>query len=45
MQTFESLLLQNYSTEFLGIAKNSPWPCVNKICHVVMPLLSLAEYY
>ena len=26
MQTFENLLLQNYST------KNSPWVCVIKVC-------------
>ena len=30
MQTFENLLLQNYSTEFLD--KNSPWVCVISIC-------------
>ena len=30
MQTFETLLLQNDSTEFLDI--NIPWLCANKIC-------------
>ena len=28
MQTFENLLLQNYSTKFLDITYNSPWICV-----------------
>ena len=33
MQTFENLLLQNYSTKFLDITyKNSPWVCVIKVC-------------
>ena len=32
MQTFENLLLQNYSTEFLNIHTNSPWVCVIKVC-------------
>ena len=33
METFENLLLQNYSIKFLDIAhKNSPWVCVIKIC-------------
>ena len=34
MQTFENLLLQNYSTKFLDITykTNSPWVCVIKVC-------------
>ena len=34
MQSFENILLQNYSTYFLHIGhkKLSPWVCVNKIC-------------
>ena len=32
MQTFENLLLQNYSTKFLDIKKNGPWVCVIKLC-------------
>ena len=32
MQTFENLLLQNYSTKFLDITCNSPWVCVIKVC-------------
>ena len=32
MQTFENLLLQNYSTKFLDITYNSPWVCVIKVC-------------
>ena len=32
MQTFENLILQNYSTKFLDIAQNSSWVCVIKIC-------------
>ena len=32
MQTFENLLLQNYSTKFLDIHTNSPWVCVIKVC-------------
>ena len=32
MQTFENLLLQNCSTEFLDIHTNSPWVCVIKAC-------------
>ena len=31
-KTFKNLLLQNYSAEFLDIATNSPWVCVNKVC-------------
>ena len=33
MQTFENLLLQNYSTKFLDIPyKNRPWVYVIKVC-------------
>ena len=33
MQTFENILLQNYSTEFFDTAlTNSPWVSVNKFC-------------
>ena len=32
MQTFENLLHQNCSTEFLDIAHNSPWVCVIIFC-------------
>ena len=33
MQTFENLLLQNYSTKFLYILHtNSPWVCVINVC-------------
>ena len=32
MQTFENLLLQNYSTKSLDINRNSPWICVIKVC-------------
>ena len=32
MQTFENLLLQNYSTKFLDIAHNRPWVCAIKVC-------------
>ena len=32
MQTFENLLLQNYSTKFLDITYNSLWVCVIKVC-------------
>ena len=32
MQTFENLLLQNYSTKFLDITQNCPWVCVIKVC-------------
>ena len=32
MQTFENLLLQNYSTKFFDITYNSPWVCVIKVC-------------
>ena len=32
MQTFENLLLQNYSTKFLDIHTNSPWVYVIKVC-------------
>ena len=32
MQTFENLLLQNYSTKFLDITYNSPWVSVIKVC-------------
>ena len=32
MQTFENLLLQNYSTKFLDIHTNSPWICVILVC-------------
>ena len=32
MQTFENLLLQNYSTKFVDITYNSPWVCVIKVC-------------
>ena len=33
MQTFENLLLQNYSIKFLDILHtNRPWVCVIKVC-------------
>ena len=32
MQTFENLILQNYSTEFLDIIHKWPWICVIKVC-------------
>ena len=32
MQTFENLLLQNYSTNSLILHTNSPWVCVIKVC-------------
>ena len=34
MQTFENLLLQNYSTTLLDTVHkiNSPWVCVIKVC-------------
>ena len=32
MQTFENLLLQNYSTNFLDITYKFPWVCVIKAC-------------
>ena len=32
MQTFENLLLQNYSTKFLDITYKSPWVCVIRVC-------------
>ena len=32
MQTFENLLLENYSTKFLDISINNPWVCVIKVC-------------
>ena len=33
MQTFENLLLQNYTTKFLDITcTNSPWVCVINVC-------------
>ena len=32
MQTFENLLLQNYSTKFLDIAHNRPLVCAIKVC-------------
>ena len=32
MQTFEYLLLQNYSTKFLILHINRPWVCAIKVC-------------
>ena len=32
MQSIENHLLQNYLTEFLDIARNSPWVCVILVC-------------
>ena len=33
MQTFENILLKNYSIKFLDVAQtNSPWVCVIKVC-------------
>ena len=32
MQTFENLLLQNYSTKFLDITSKQPLECVIKFC-------------
>ena len=32
MQTFENLILQNYSTDFYDNAHNGPWVCVIKVC-------------
>ena len=31
-KTVKNLLLQNYSTEFLDIAQNSPWVCPFEVC-------------
>ena len=43
MQTFENLLLQNISIEFLDIAHNSPWACVIKVCSNGISTYIIAE--